>query len=231
MKAIDLFAGAGGFSEGAKQAGVKIIWAVIAALEAKSPENAIIENVAELKRWKLYSVWKNAIDRLEYSISETIINSANYGISQTRMRLFIILTKSKHPYKYKTENKSWVPIKKIINWNYKGFKPIKGSRLSEKTLDKIERSREFYGERFLIADYGAEKIGRSIDKPCGTLTTTDKFAVIYGKFYLRLNTNEKLKIMGFPKYRLTGKTSIDTKLLENAVCPPVAKHIIEQLLS
>ena len=27
MKVIDLFAGAGGFSEGAKQAGCKVVWA------------------------------------------------------------------------------------------------------------------------------------------------------------------------------------------------------------
>lgn len=60
----------------------------------------------------------------------------------------------------------------------------------------MRRSR--YGDRFLIAYYGNEHGGRSLDQPLGTVTTRDRFAVIDGDRMRMLSIEEYRIAMGFP---------------------------------
>ena len=167
MKAIDLFSGLGGWSTGARQAGVSVVWAanhwpdavkwhsenhpdthhecqdlqqanwtqvpdhdlllaspccqghsrargkangnpqhddsrstahaVVAALETHKTPLAIVENVPEFLNWILYPAWEAALQALGYSIAPHIVDCADLGVPQNRIRLFIVLTRSRSP--------------------------------------------------------------------------------------------------------------------------------------
>lgn len=156
MQAIDLFAGIGGFSEGAKQAKVRVVWAanhwrlavefhsanhpeaihvcqdlhqadwrevprhdvclaspacqghskargkerpyhdalrstawaVVSCLEYHRSPFAVVENVPEFLDWSLYPSWADALGRLGYSLAPHIIDSADHGVPQHRLRMF-----------------------------------------------------------------------------------------------------------------------------------------------
>lgn len=298
MKAIDLFAGAGGFSEGAKQAGYHVVWAanhwktaidvhslnhpdtvhscqdlqqanfyevpdcdiilgspacqghsrakgkekphhdnlratawaVVSAVEAKHPEYIVVENVIEFLKWGLYPIWKMALEKLGYSLSENILNASEFGVPQNRKRVFIIGSKSRNPIAISSPKSKAKAAKEIIDWDLGSWKPIE--KLSQNTTAKIKNSYQSLGHQFLIAYYGSEKIGRSIDKPIGSILTKDKFLAVRGDQYRMLTIDEYRRAMGFEStYKLTGIHSVDLKLLGNAVCPPVAKSICLALRS
>ena len=83
------------------------------------------------------------------------------------------------------------------------------------------------GERYLIAYYGSATGGRSVDVPCGTLTTHDRYAIIDGQRMRWLSVEEQLEIMSFPAdYRMPGDRRLATHLLGNAVCPKVMTKLV-----
>ena len=167
MEAIDLFAGAGGFSTGAQMAGCKVVWAanhwpdavewhsknhpsavhvcqdlhqadwsqvprhdvllaspccqghskargkaknnaqhdasrstawaVVSATEYHLPRVVVVENVPEFLDWQLYRPWELAMNALGYTVSPHIIDAADLGAPQNRIRMFLVLTRSKAP--------------------------------------------------------------------------------------------------------------------------------------
>lgn len=165
MKAADLFAGAGGFSTGARLAGVPVVWAanhwpaavrvharnhpdtvhacqdlqqanwatvpahdlllaspccqghshargksagnpkhdasratawaVVSALEFHRPAAAVIENVKEFLQWSLYPAWAQALQALGYALQPHIVDAADHGVPQHRVRMFLVATRSR----------------------------------------------------------------------------------------------------------------------------------------
>lgn len=301
MKVIDLFAGAGGFSEGASQAGAQVIWAgnhwgkavethsmnhpeahhvcqdlhqadwtqvpkhdlllaspacqghskakgkeksyhdalratawaVVSALECHQTPFALIENVPEMLDWELYPAWEHALKLMGYNIEPFIFNSADFGVPQNRLRLFIMLSRSK-PIGLVHPGEAHVPASEIINTNedQNKWSDINKKGRAQATLEKIARSRQRFGSKFLLAYYGNEKYGRSLDKTLGTITTRDTFAVVSGDQMRMLTVDEQRVAMGFPAEYILAKTKADSvKMLGNAVCPPVAKNLIQQIMN
>lgn len=204
-------------------------WAVISAAEAKQSEYLIIENVPEFLKWKLYPNWKSCLQSLGYSVSENIINSATIGVPQNRRRLFLLCTKSKNPLYIKLQPKDKHPIRSIIDWNEHG-KHYSQFFKSEKWKERFFNTKLKHGDTAILSYYGNETHGRSIDEPIGTITTNAKFAIVHGDHIRFLTTTETKKAMGFPdNYQLTGIKTTDQTLLGNAVCPPVAKSILQYI--
>lgn len=86
----------------------------------------------------------------------------------------------------------------------------------------------------MLSHYVTENPGRSLDRAIGTITTKVQWALVREaerEDEIRfLNSLELRKAMGFPDdYLLDGRLSVDTKLVGNAVCPPVATALIEAL--
>ena len=302
MKAIDLFAGAGGFSTGAKMAGVQVVWAgnhwpaavgihqlnhadaihvcqdlhqarwesvpahdlllaspccqghsrargkangnpqhdasrstawaVVSALEVHRPPAGIVENVHEFIQWSLFPAWCQAIVALGYAIAPHIIDAADHGVPQNRKRLFIVLTRSKHPLELNFSKRAPVPVSTIIEWDAGKWSQIDRPRRSAATLARIRNGRAALGTRFLTPYYGSGSglTGRSIDRPIGTITTFDRWALIDGDRMRMLNIPESRRAMGFPDtYVLPAQSRLAMHMLGNAVCPPVACDIIESI--
>lgn len=300
MKAIDLFAGAGGFSEGARQAGCQIewaanhwklavdfhsanhpetahacqdlrqtdwrdvpahelllaspacqgftpargkekphhdalrstAWAVVDCAEHHREPLAVVENVPDFLNWGLYPCWEDAMRRLGYSVSPHIIDAADHGVPQHRTRAFIVCTRSKHPIKLKLAPQPHQPVAKIIEWGRHKWNPVNRPGRSPKTLARIAAGRAEHGKRFVAPYYssGSGLKGRSIDRPIGTITTIDRWAVVDGDRMRMLQPTEICAAMGFPRTYIYPKNRREAiHMFGNAVCPPAVKDILTEL--
>lgn len=207
-------------------------WAAVSAVEYHKPEFVIIENVTAFTRWALYPAWCDALKALGYSLAPHIIDAADHGVPQNRNRLFIVASKSRAPLMLQFPLQKHVNASEIIDFNAGNWTPIDRPGRSDKTLSRLNNGRHRYGERFLAPYYGSGsgKTGRSLDRPIGTITTRDRWAVIDGNKMRMLNVVETKRAMGFhDSYLLPEKHKEAMFMLGNAVSPPVARDIISAL--
>lgn len=200
-------------------------WAVIACAEVHLPSLIVVENVPEFLNWKLFAAWRQALQALGYAVSENVLNAADFGVPQHRCRAFVVCTRSRHPLKLSAPVASHVSASTVLDLSSGRWSAVMGHCAA--TIARIEEGRRQFGERFLIAYYSNEGGGRSLDKPLGTVTTRDRFALIDGDRMRMLTIPEYRRAMGFPEsYWLPAKHSVALKLLGNAVPPPLAAGVL-----
>lgn len=205
-------------------------WAVVSAAEYHRPKLAIVENVPEFLSWTLYRPWELAMNALGYSVSPHIFDAADLGAPQNRVRMFLVLTQSKAPLKLDLPKLAHKPAASFIDFEAGRWQPIEKPRRAAKTLERIAAGRAAHGDRHLISYYGNTKTGRSIDRPIGTITTRDRWAIIDGDRMRMLSRWECRAAMSFPdSYLIPDNHRLAVHLLGNAVCPEPVKHIIEAL--
>jgi len=205
-------------------------WAVISAVECHEPHAVVVENVPEFSRWLLFPAWCAAMNALGYANAPMILDAADHGVPQHRRRLFIVCTRSKHPIELAFEQREHVSAASIIQFEEGTWSPIEKPGRSAATLGRIKAGRACHGRRFLTAYYGNEFGGRSLSRPLGTVTTRDRYAVIDGDRMRMLLASEYRCAMGFPEtYRLPAQHRQAGHMLGNAVCPPVARDVINAL--
>jgi len=208
-------------------------WAVVSAAEACRPDVLLIENVQEFMDWTLYPAWADALARLGYTLSPHILDAADHGVAQNRVRLFMVGTRSKHPLQLNLEREPQVTARSIINLDDGNWSPIQKPKRSQATLARIERGRKELGtDTFLIPYYGSGSglTGRSLDRPIGTITTIDRWAVVHGDRMRMLTVSETRDFMSFPEAtKLPKQKRLATHLLGNAVCPILERKILKAL--
>jgi DNA (cytosine-5)-methyltransferase 1 len=205
-------------------------WAVVSALEFHRPAFALVENVPEFLQWALYPAWRDALCALGYSCAPHIIDAADHGVPQSRRRVFIAITRSTAPIILTLPKRDHVGAATIIDFDAGRWSMIEREGRSAATLARVAMGRTIHGDRFLTAYYGNERGGRSLERPIGTITTRDRWAVIDGARMRMLTVEENRKAMAFPStYVLPSRQKDAMKMLGNAVCPPVACDVIEAL--
>lgn len=207
-------------------------WAVVSCLECHRNDFAIVENVPEFQRWPLYPAWQAAMEALGYSVAEHIIDAADLGVPQNRKRLFIVLARSKAPLRLTLPKHDHVPFSRCIDESATGWAPV--STRGRGVRQRVARARANHTTGLVLSHYVTDHPGRSLDRPIGTVTTKVQWAVVREgerEDEIRfLNATELRRAMGFPdSYLLDGRLSVDCRLLGNAVCPPVARALIEEL--
>lgn len=297
MKAIDLFAGAGGFSTGATMAGCEVVWAanhwqsavdvhalnhpstihacqdlqqaawadvpahdillaspccqghsrargklagnpqhdasrstawaVVSAIEHHRPEFAVVENVVDFASWSLYPAWRMAMEALGYCLAPHVIDAADHGVPQHRERLFIVATRSKHPVMLQFPIRDRVPASSFVDFEAGAWQPVEKPGRAPNTLARVAEGRRMHGARFISSYYGAERGGRSLTRPVGTITTRDRHAIVDGDRMRMFSAQECRAAMGFPAgYKLPAQHRLAVHMLGNSVAPPVARDVI-----
>lgn len=204
-------------------------WAVVSCLEVHHTPVAIVENVSGFLDWTLYPAWEMAMKALGYHIQLLILDAADFGVPQNRVRLFIVATLRPMPA-LEFSRVPHQPIRDVIRWDEFNWNPIERPGRAAATLDRIAKGRRAFGGTFLAPFYGSGsgETGRSLDRPLGTVTTRDRYALIRGDKMRMLQPAEYRAAMGFPADYMLPKTRAEAiHLLGNAVCPPVATAIIQ----
>ena len=207
-------------------------WAVVSAAEYHRPEFIIVENVPEFLQWDLYRAWEMAMQALGYAVSPHIVDAADLGVPQNRVRLFLVLSRSTAPLDLKLPKLDHKPASSFVDFDSDKWQPINKPGRAVATLNRVSSGRKKHGDRFLMPYYksGSGLTGRSLNRPIGTITTRDRWAVVDGDRMRMLNRFECLAAMSFPEtYQLPATHKLAIHLLGNAVCPEQARQIISGL--
>ncbi len=206
-------------------------WCVVDAAEVRRPRLVLVENVPDFLRWQLFPAWRAALEALGYALTVNVLNAADFGVPQERERMFLVARRGKALPPIASPCLRHVPAREIIDLDAGTWTPT-ASKV-EATQARIEDGRRRFGRApFLIAYYGegSGKIARSLDRPLGTLTTIDRYAIVRGDEMRMLSVDECRRAMGFPAgYVITGTRRDRIMQLGNAVCPPVARAVVEQV--
>lgn len=207
-------------------------WHIVDVLEATRPKCFAAENVIEMRTtWALYPEWIQAVRKLGYAVAEQDLCASGFGVPQERLRLIVtgVLDGKKSPTIISPKFAP-VPIRGVIDFAAGNWSPVK-SHVSA-TVARTERGRKEFGHMFVMPYYGSGSglTGRSLDRPIGTITTIDRWAVVRGDEMRMLSVDEYREAMGFPRgYILHGTKRDQVKQLGNAVSPCVARSVVEQL--
>lgn len=204
-------------------------WAVVSALEYHRPEMGLVENVAEFLDWLLYPAWEQAVKALGYQVAPHIVDCADLGVPQNRVRLFLVITRSRAPLYLSLPKLEHVPAASFIDFTAGNWSWVDKHGRSTATLERVRNGRASFGERFVMPYYstGSGKTGRSLDRPIGTLTTRDRWAVVDGGRMRMLTANEVLLGQSFPPgTKRPAAHKLTVHLAGNAVPPKAAKEII-----
>ena len=207
-------------------------WAVVSAAEYLRPQGIVVENVPEFLEWELFPAWDLAMQKLGYTLSPHIVDAADHGVPQHRVRMFIVATKSSAPLVLNLPKREHIPASAFLDFDSGSWSPINKPRRSCATLARVAAGRAAHGDRFLAPYYGSGSgtTGRSLHRPIGTVTTKARWALIDGSRMRMLTVAENCAAMGFPKgYQLPAQAHQAIHMLGNAVCPPVARDVIGAL--
>ncbi|MDA8232773.1 MAG: DNA cytosine methyltransferase [Magnetospirillum sp.] len=205
-------------------------WAVVSALEYHRSEIALVENVPDFKEWALFPAWAGALSALGYALAPYEVDAADFGVPQNRERLMMVLTRSRHPLKLKLPKMEHQPFAPLIEWDRYAWSDVAAKVPA--TRERIARGRTQFGARFLAPYYGSGsgKTGRDLNRPIGTITTLDRWALIDGERMRMLQPSELRAGMGFRSdYILPADRRTAIFQLGNAVPPPMAAGMIEAI--
>jgi DNA (cytosine-5)-methyltransferase 1 len=207
-------------------------WAVVSACEFHKPKIAVIENVPEFLNWVLYPAWAAAMQALGYRLAPHVVDCADLGVPQNRVRLFLVCTRSNAPLLLQLPKHAHKPAASFIDVDTGSWSEIDKHGRASATLDRIYYGRASHGDRFLISYYGNTKTGRDILRPIGTITTRDRWAVIDGDRMRMLTADENLAAMSFPSdTKRPGNHRLTVHMAGNAVPPVAAMEIIKAVRS
>lgn len=212
------------------------------------PRWVVIENVIHMKSWHGYGPLLKGLQALGYNCREEVIDSVEFGVPQTRKRLFILCDRERMPSPLPRKRGGQKPASSVLDFDLSTgqdkwqSRPLYSEGRARPTIERFERGREVLGEGvpFLIVYYGSDGSGgwQPLDRPLRTITTLDRFGLVTwrdGEPYLRmLQVPELMRAMGFQKedrFQLTGSRRDQIRQLGNGVCPPVMQAIVDHLAS
>lgn len=196
--------------------------AVTDMVDAWRPDWLFVENVPAFLTWDRYPAWRMDLECMGYRICHTVLDAADFGFPQRRKRVYIAATRTTDPIRLPTPPlfaTCTVPVATVIDWSDPG-EPIAG-RFGAVTEAQIAAGRIAHGARFLVPYYGSQRARAatdSADKPCGAVTTHDRYLVVNGEHARFLTVRELMALQGFPPgYILTGDQPDQKKQAGNAV--------------
>jgi DNA (cytosine-5)-methyltransferase 1 len=215
---------------------------VLRFVEGLSPQHIVIENVEAMIRWEGYTeLFRILGQRHGYKLTAQVLDAADFGVPQSRKRLFIFGSRRRRPNQIKTRARKHRPVRRILD--RKGTwpaGPLENGRRARNTIDRVLYGIEQvgWGNDFLTVYYGSDGAGgyQTLDRPLRTLTTLDRFGLVQWDDRLptlrMLQVPELKRAMGLPDGAQLrhGSRRDRIRLLGNGVCPPVMQAVVEELV-
>lgn len=202
-------------------------WAVVDCADVTSPRAILVENVLDIRRWRLYPEWTAALVKLGYYVSEHVVCATWFGVPQRRTRLLITATRKPLPLVL-DHHTAETPFAPCIESSAIGWRPVRQS--SSNVQGRIARGRGSCGPRFL-SQHVTNHPGVPLSEPIRTITTKDQWILVDGDRYRPLTKRELARGMGFrDSYALPEASRVDTiKGIGNAVPPPMVAPYIQRI--
>ena len=210
---------------------------------ALRPRWLVLENVIHMRPWSGYPALKAGLEELGYTLAEHVLNASDFGVPQSRRRLFLIGDRKNRPGFAAPERAAEPPTAKSVlddpgTWK---MSPLFSPRRAKATITKAKRAFAALpeGTSFLLVYYGNDGSGgwQPLDRPLRTITTVDRFALVEhdGDMWTMrmLQVPELRRAMGHGSdFKLpVGSRRDRIRLLGNGVCPPVMQAVVRSLVS
>lgn len=215
---------------------------IVPWITALKPRWIIVENVNRMKQWDRHEELINSIENHGYTVSDMLLNSADFGAAQARKRMFLVCDKKGTKINRNTlislNGQRRKTAREIIDWsNSFNSRPLYKPGRAKATIDRAERAIKALGRGipFIIVYYGSDYAGgwQPVDTPLRTITTIDRFGLVTWKDdtpYLRmLQPSELLCAMGGGDEHILpfGSRREKVKLCGNGVCSEVMTAIFQ----
>lgn len=200
------------------------------------PRWIVVENVVSMRRWSRYKEFKAELNALGYRFHEQILDSSDFGVPQSRRRLFLICDLERMPDPTPTISGRKKSARSIVNLNgvYR-WSPLRTKRRAAATLERAKRGMKEVGLKkpFLLVYYGSDYAGgwQKLSRPLRTITTLDRFAIVkpspQGHVMRMLQVPELQSAMGMDGMRFEyGSRRERIRMIGNAVCPRVMQSVV-----
>ena len=210
---------------------------VVRFADAFRPKHLVIENVVNMRRWSRYEEMLADLNTIGYRLKPYVLNAANFGVPQSRRRLFIVGEYKAEPTPLKAPRRKRPTARRLVKLDDTfAWTPLRRPGRAGDTLARAKRAIQAVGGKtpFLIVYYGSDGAGgwQSLDRPLRTITTLDRFAIVkptpVGHMMRMLQVPELKRAMGMPQVFVpgVGPRRDQIRAIGNAVCPPVMEAII-----
>ena len=205
------------------------------------PRWLVLENVVHMRPWARYGELKQALRNLGYHVDEQVLDASDFGVAQTRRRLFIVGDRERPPPLVSRRRPGPRRSAKSVLDRPGMWKasPLFAGERAKPTLERARRGFDELGKNasFLLVYYGTDGGGgwQTLSRPLRTITTIDRFALVEhdedGPTIRMLQVPELKRAMGFDEsFQLSAGTRRDRiRLLGNGVCPPVMQVVVSTL--
>jgi len=220
-------------------AGLDLPWCVWRFAVVFRTRWIVVENVIQMRRWHDYRPFLCALMGLGYCVRIWVLDAADFGVPQRRRRLYIVCDREVEPLEIAPRASVHIPAARVIDLDGYAYTPLYTPRRARATIERVERALRVLGRdaTFLSVYYGSGPQWQTLDAPLRTVTTRGHFALVRpdrrgGHEMRMLQVDELRAAMGFPaSFVLDGCARTDMmRLLGNAVCPPVMRAIVEELM-
>lgn len=205
------------------------------------PRWIIMENVVHIRSWDGYRQITNHLQQAGYKTKEIILNAVDFGVPQSRERLFLIADNVKTPPDIRPTVLERTTARSVLDppetWQ---MRPLDTPTRAANTLIRAKQAFQALGHDspFLLVYYGSNGGGgwQSLDVPLRTVTTLDRFALVEpanGGHQMRmLQPSELARAMGLPPEHIfnQGSRRDRIKLCGNGICAPVIQALIQQVI-
>ncbi len=252
------------FSIAGKQQGFddsrgQIIFKIVEIIKIRKPNIVFLENVANLARHNKGETLKTILDAIiqnGYAVYYKILNAKEFGVPQSRPRLFIIAINEKFSSKsfsFPNNNGRKKILRDIIDTKdmsmpvsarwleyidlYTGKKQVNEmSFVPPKTRLKLERISHGCNLNDCVLQMRSSGIrAYSLDEQFPTFAVSisggGAMIPVLSKYKRHLSVLEMKRLMGFPdSFKFNINRTDQIKQLANAVCPPIITEIFNRIV-
>lgn len=228
---------------------------LINIIEEKQPNIIILENVKNLmiiNKGFIFEKIKKDLTNINYNVSYSILNVANFGLPQNRERLFIIGINKNFQNRYFDFNnlnliKNNIMLKDIIDLNNHSYIDKNKYIIIEKKYIKQQKSGLIFcgyikGNIRNGVPQNTEHLSRVHKQPnriyhingtnptLSSSETSGRYYIYDGIGVRKLTVKECYKIMGFDNFEIHNNKNICYNQIGNSVCPYIINNIKKELI-
>ena len=154
-----------------------------------------------MDKGRLYQKWVRNVKKYGYNFEHRILNAADFGAYTTRKRFFGSFAKKSLPIVFPepthckggrqdmfSKLEKWKPVKEVLDFSDEETTIFREKPLAEKTLERIYAGLIKFvagGKDAFLSRYNTvrpQDTCKSVDEPCGVLTTENRFAKVQVSF-------------------------------------------------
>lgn len=211
------------------------MWAMLTCAEVHRPRLVVVENVVEVRGWVFWSAWLQAWRDLGYHARELVLDAADFGVPQNRVRLFVVLSRtSPLAGLYNAIDRRRVPhvgAESFVDVDGgEGWAPVRDKPAGVQA--RVAKARRRIARGPFLTQHVTGHPGRELTRPIGSITTKHQWAIVRptrrGDEVRMLNAREHACAHGFRRsYLIPTETSHAVVLVGNAVPPDLGRAVIE----